>query len=844
MVYSTYMAPVLSKAARLLLVVLLGTFSFAHFSYAELPCGDIIAPAYYFGPSQQSNLTSVSITDCEDPFGVTSLTAPYVLKVNGNEVLDGETANVDLAQALEIEVLGTPTLDDYQIYLFRHDNNNYQYTELYPETDEGLILEVGTYTMVIKEYELILSEVSPWQRFFDLIIPVAYAQVAPPTYTITFTIAEVPPEPAGASNILFLPGIMGSRLYEESSECGSEVEEQERWFATDSCDHLRLQTNFLGTSLYDLYTTANKSAIVDETFGLNLYKSFLAKLADWKEEDIIEDYVAVPYDWRLQLDKILKTRLIDDKIVYDSASSYQDSYIYQSLADLVENSKSGKVTIVTHSNGGMVAKVLLQTMKVNNDPLLSKVYNLILIGVPQSGTPEAVLGMLHGSALGPMGFALNQETSRKLMINMPFAHHLLPNEDYFSVVDTPVITFSVGSSTDSWRETFGSEIKDQDTLQNFLSKDSGRVVPTDNDLATPAVVDGFLFNYTNVIQTLLKNWEPEPGTKVYQIAGTGIETPSAIEYFTDQRCIERNPFLLFKCVRYEPKLGYRVEHVVDGDGTVVVPSALSLGEAENVENWWLDLKSYDNFINLRKVHRDILEVEELQDFISSVVASSTIGPYTYLATSTPDFPDENRLLFRLHSPLDLYIVLHDGKVVGSSTPILRGVEYRRYGEVQQFSIPENEKDYQVRLSGLAEGSFTLDIERYEGHELEERVTYSALPSSTSTKVVISLDDVDLLSEVSLLIDYDGDGIFETLALPGLGQVTFTVPDIAASSTPEISQKGGSSGTRVKDRVLSVAPSGVLASGMVEYKKTEHELLLQIVELLTQYRDLLIKLREQ
>ena len=92
--------------------------------------------------------------------------------------------------------------------------------------------------------------------------------------------------------------------------------------------------------------------------------------------------------------------------------------------------------------------------------------------------------------------------------------------------------------------------------------------------------------------------------KVYQIAGTGIETPSAIEYFTDQRCIEKS-ILLFKCVRYEPKLGYRVEHVVDGDGTVVVPSALSLGEAENVENWWLDLKSYDNFINLFKKYIEI-----------------------------------------------------------------------------------------------------------------------------------------------------------------------------------------------------------------------------------------------
>lgn len=843
-VYSVYMALVLFKPARLLLVVLLGTFSLAHFSYAALPCGNIVAPESFFDISHLSRLVTVPIDDCEDPFHVTSPTAPYVLKINGVEIPNGETAYVEPDQAPNIRVFGEPTLSDYQLYLFKHEADNYQFTETYSDYGEPLVLDVGTYTMVIKEYELILTQLSPWQRFTNLLIPVAYAQTVPIIYTITFDIAVWPPEPTGASSVLFLPGIMGSRLYEESDDCGSEIEEQERWFSTDTCDHLKLQTDFTGSSLNDLYTLPGEDGIVDETFGLNLYKTFLAELADWKEEDVIDDYAAIPYDWRLQLDKILKTTLVDGKVVYDVGSSYQDSYLYQKLEALVENSKSGKVTIVTHSNGGMVAKVLLQTMKLNNDPLLAKVDNLVLVGVPQSGTPEAVVGMLHGSALGPMGFALSQETSRKLMINMPFAHHLLPNEDYFDIVDTPVITFSLGTATDSWRETFGDAIQDQETLQNFLRKESGREVPTDADLATPAVVDGYLFDYTNVIQTLLQDWEPESDTKVYQIAGTGIETPSAIEYFTDQRCIERNPLLFFKCTRYEPKLGYRIKHVVDGDGTVVVPSAQGLGETENIENWWLDFASYNKDTAINRVHRDTFEVEELQVFITGVISSSTLDSYTYLATSSPEFSNEDRLLFRLHSPLDMYVVLHDGEIVGSSTPIVREVEYRRYGEVQQLSISEDEEDYEIHLVGLAFGSFTFDIDQYKGEELEERVTYSALPSSTSTKVMITLDDDQLLSEVSLLIDYEGDGVFETSALPGLGQVTFTVPGNTATSTTEVGQKGRSSGTKVKDRVLQDAPSGVLTAGVVEYETIEQELLLQFIEILTQYRDLLIKVRLQ
>jgi hypothetical protein len=98
----------------------------------------------------------------------------------------------------------------------------------------------------------------------------------------------------------------------------------------------------------------------------------------------------------------------------------------------------------------------------------------------------------------------------------------------------------------------------------------------------------------------------------------------------------------------------------------------------------------------------------------------------------------------------------------------------------------------------------------------------------------------------MLIDYNGDGIFEATALPGLSQVTFEGPEVVVTSTPVVTENSGSSsGTKVKDRGgFTLAPLGTLTASITEPEKSEYELLLQLIELLTQYRDLLIKLRLQ
>jgi hypothetical protein len=80
---------------------------------------------------------------------------------------------------------------------------------------------------------------------------------------------------------------------------------------------------------------------------------------------------------------------------------------------------------------------------------------------------------------------------------------------------------------------------------------------------------------------------PQPNTKVYQIAGAGVETASGITYFTDTECIAGGS-LWFECQEYAPKLGYYVNFTHDGDGTVVVPSALGMQAGDSVERWWLD----------------------------------------------------------------------------------------------------------------------------------------------------------------------------------------------------------------------------------------------------------------
>jgi len=587
------------------------------------------------------------------------------------------------------------------------------------------------------------------------------ATTTPPTATST-----------GASSVLFLPGIMGSRLYEESDICGTGVTEKERWMSTTDCHQIRLLTGMYGDSLNDIYTKDTNEAVIDEAYVFNLYKTFFGELADWKEEGIIEDYALVPYDWRIRLDYLLKTKKdANGKIKYDPNSQITDSYLYKTLMELAENSKTGKVTIVAHSNGGLLTKTLLATLKNMNDPLLDKIDNVILVASPQLGTPGTLLGLLHGDVIGPYGTIISQLTTRRLMNTMPFAFHLLPNASYFNssgvTVDTPVIKFEAGALTDGLIIKYGNAIETATKMKNFLTLDSGRTKPLVNDLANPEVVPKYLFdNYTDIIDQLMNTWVPPEAMKVYQIAGVGLPTQAGITYFTDRECIARDILKLYKCTVYKNKLGFRVDDTIDGDETVVTPSALSMSDSnENVERWWLNLDKYNSAgiggsTNINRRHKDILEVQDVIDFVKNTIIPNSGESYEYLTDTAPTLQNESRLVFDLHSPLDLSVVTANGGVISSSTNTIEGAIYKRFGEMQHISIPDNSVKKTVKLNGQATGSFTLEIGEQNGTVITKRHTYSAIPSSTSTKVTLELESSKPIEQAALTVDYDGNGTTE------------------------------------------------------------------------------------
>ncbi len=114
-----------------------------------------------------------------------------------------------------------------------------------------------------------------------------------------------------------------------------------------------------------------------------------------------------PYDWRM-----LPTTIAPG--------------IIGIVEKLAKDSRTGKVAIVSHSNGGLVGKALIAELtKVGKEDLVD---SLTFIAVPHTGTPQAIAALQYGygQSLG-RGVVLNKFTARKFGANMPGAYGLLPS---------------------------------------------------------------------------------------------------------------------------------------------------------------------------------------------------------------------------------------------------------------------------------------------------------------------------------------------------------------------------------------------------------------------------------
>lgn len=610
-------------------------------------------------------------------------------------------------------------------------------------------------------------------------------------FQFNFTVygPDIPDKPK-VSNVLFLPGIEASRLYEDAS-CASGICETKLWEPFGDALASRLAHDASGASVNSgIYV--KKGSIIDNAYlplKGDIYKSFIAQMNDLVAAGTINEWEAGPYDWRLSLEQILGSgaEVAPGKISYLAATS--SPYLIQELRRLAKNSRTGKVTIVAHSNGGLLAKALTTKLGAESSKLIDKI---IFVAVPQVGTPQAVGALLHGYDQGLpsqfISYGLSGSLARTLAQNMPMTYQLLPSANYFTYTDNPIITISADPLLAPWRAAYGDMIHSGSLLRTFLTDSARATLPTSDPLVSPIVGNSTLLTKAETLHTELDAWTPPVGVDLTEIAGWGEETLATIHYYQGlaSRCTARKADSTCAALVISPVLQYAPKTVLDGDGTVAASSALWTPGAKR---YWVDLKTHNKpRLTISRKHAGVLEIPQLRTFIQNIITNATSSLPQFISVTIPTDPDisKSRLHFTLHSPLSLDLYDDQGNHTGISTTTreleenIPGSRYLKFGEVQYISAPAS-VNTRLIMNGYDEGSFTLDLAETQGGSVLATTTFAGIPSSASTVASISVPTEGGIASASpLVVDENGDGAVDITLIAKPGEMV--IPDL----TPPIS----------------------------------------------------------
>lgn len=486
--------------------------------------------------------------------------------------------------------------------------------------------------------------------------------------------------PAGMSNVLFLPGIEGSRLY--TMQNGSE---EKVWDPSSGSDLALLSLNEQGKSMHDVYTKEHDT--LNAVGPFTFYQSLADDMNGLTDTGAMNEWSAVAYDWRLSLSDIVHGGAQHGtNIDYGEATS--TPYIEQTLRALAATSKSGKVSIIAHSAGGLVAKALLQ--KLGDAETARLVDKVVFVGVPQSGTPLALAGLLYGYggalpadwcaawiAVGPLCSVIaSREQSRMLAHNAPMIYDLLPSSTYFADVQDPA---------------------------HPVASLNGMIVDTETELdsfATASALSTGLIAEANQTHSELDAWSPPPSVAVYQLAGWGTDTLSGIQYYQAPNLLSPGTFTQ----RYRPQF------VEDGDGTVTIPSALMMPLSENVKRYWINVSK-----TIAVAHANVLELPNVREFIANIL-SNRLGalPSGITGMQPASINPKKKLLFTLHGRANATLRASSGQTSvlnadGTSEPGIPGVQTGQFGDTG-FLLASADESYQFTIQQIDDGAVDVDVQ--------------------------------------------------------------------------------------------------------------------------------------
>lgn len=551
------------------------------------------------------------------------------------------------------------------------------------------------------------------------------------------------------SSVLFLPGMRGSVLKTDLSDNLTDT----LWppalgggaFRND-LEQLALTPE--GESVNDVYI----EGLMETIYGVSIYDGFVDFMDETVAAGTIAEWEPIPYDWRYSPERVV-TNGVKTK---DGTIS-----LVEEIERLAANSDTGQVTIVAHSMGGLVGKVLIKRLEEMGKADL--IDSFVMVGTPQLGTPQAAASLLHGSgeefpnnAFILNGLVTDAATVRSIGQNMPGAYDLLPSPRYFEEVVDPIIWFDPITDTyEDWANYWQLRINTHVAFTEFVTGQGvARTDPDPSDLQTPEILQTGLLGASTAFHNVYDSYGYPENIRVVQIAGWGIPTVKAIEY---------------TAWHYDLEEDYRVVPTIEGDKTVVYSSAVA-GISD--EYYFFNLHQYGgsgfahvNLLNASTIHSVIGAVLQEEDIKTSPVLTITKPDPTTLGT---------QIIVSTHSPVILGAYDTNGNFTGihpaqdlnaavlSITEDIPGSTFTAAGGSQYIFLPKN-GTYEFVYKGIDTGSTTVTIEDFSNDEVTPIVRYTDIPTTANTAAEFEVNTTTP-EETQLNVDIDGDGVAGLLIL--------------------------------------------------------------------------------
>jgi hypothetical protein len=471
------------------------------------------------------------------------------------------------------------------------------------------------------------------------------------------------------SNVLFIPGFQASRLFLPGNQL---------WEPNRNADVEKLFQNEKGTSNNPV-TVGN---IVDKGIGYKIYDLLIHEFNKIVEKGTIKEWRSYPYDWRRDQLQVAKE-------------------IVPTLQALASTSITGKVNILSHSNGGLVAKGLVKYLKdIGKENLID---SIVYIAVPQLGTPKAIGSLLYGyDQQIAKGLILNKKTARQFGYNTPGAYGLLPS------------TYKI---------------------------QAGGVASSSNDLESPIALNTYLVNEAKKLHAILDGIK---FPKTFSITGWNLDTPNSLTTATkkgDGTVLASSSDIYKDSYFFDlEKYGKNISHA---NITEAIPV---MALVKDIVSSTTDNKSlYENYISKQypvfTKEDDLLEIKMFSPVDIHVYDSE--GRHTGVALNQREREIE----------MDMepgFVTFVDEEIPGST--------YSDRG-VKTISVP-NHGTYTIQGIGTDSGVFTLQTSILSG-EGEEKILarYEELPVLKDSRIELSLNTASSTPS-NLKIDMENDGVFE------------------------------------------------------------------------------------